>query len=760
MIEELIIHQVASYDGAPQKLSQLTEFNYFYGSNGAGKTTISKIINDELSFPSCSIKWKDGIRLVPYVYNNSFVEENFNQDKIKGIFTLGSNAREIEESLNELNELKLKEQDGLIRKKRILEGGDEELGTLKKIIILDDELKSSCWKQKVKHDDAFYKAFEGLRNSAEKFKLRVMHEHINNKEEVISLEELTYKSSVIFSGSIKNQPLIRVHDFSRLKEIGDEEVWHEKITGKENVSVSELINLLNNSDWVSEGIKFYEKSAPKCPFCQQETQASLLKDLADYYDDIFNKKKQLVERIGVEYVGHYNSFENYVKQINESGIDLLDLNLFNDKASLLLSTLRENISKIRNKMSSLSERVDIVGIEECCKDVVDIISAANNKIEENNIVFHNKKEKGEKLVNQIWAYIIKIELAKEIKAYNEEKNRLTKQKAGLEKGIQAHQDNIEKIKVRIEEQEAKQTSVQPTIIAINKLLRSFGFRNFRLSASHDNNHYNIVREGGVDASKTLSEGEKTFITFLYFYNLIKGSNNSSGILDERIVVFDDPISSLDSDILFIVSSLMKNVIDDVKNKKCSIRQVFFLTHNVYFHKELTFNPKRTADAAMTEETFWVVKKKDKASIIERHNTNPIKTSYDLLWSEIRSGDTSSYTIQNTLRRIIENYFKILGGMDVRKLEVCFNGEEKIIFNSLISWINDGSHFSSDDLYVALDEESTKKYLIVFQKIFEKSDHTAHYKMMMGKSYRSLEDEVLEDFADLDSANDGATGIVA
>ena len=53
----------------------------------------------------------------------------------------------------------------------------------------------------------------------------------------------------------------------------------------------------------------------------------------------------------------------------------------------------------------------------------------------------------------------------------------------------------------------------------------------------------------------MSEGEKTFVTFLYFYHLLKGSESDSGMTTDRIVVFDDPVSSLDSDVLFIVSRL-------------------------------------------------------------------------------------------------------------------------------------------------------------------------------------------------------------
>ncbi|MFD2879946.1 AAA family ATPase [Paenibacillus rhizoplanae] len=61
----------------------------------------------------------------------------------------------------------------------------------------------------------------------------------------------------------------------------------------------------------------------------------------------------------------------------------------------------------------------------------------------------------------------------------------------------------------------------------------------------------IVREDGKDAKDTLSEGEKTFITFLYFYQLLKGSNDISEIMTDKVVVIDDPISILDSSVLFL-----------------------------------------------------------------------------------------------------------------------------------------------------------------------------------------------------------------
>ncbi|MEL0587517.1 MAG: AAA family ATPase [Candidatus Thiodiazotropha sp. (ex. Lucinoma kazani)] len=135
--------------------------------------------------------------------------------------------------------------------------------------------------------------------------------------------------------------------------------------------------------------------------------------------------------------------------------------------------------------------------------------------------------------------------------------------------------------------------------------------------------------------------------------------------NDRVVVFDDPVSSLDSDILFIVGSLIKGLFDEVRAGTGHIKQVFVLTHNVYFHKEITFNPKRR-DVAMNEETFWIVRKPAHVTKVEKYSSNPIKTSYELLWSEVRNPDRSNLTIQNTLRRILENYFKILGGVEPRR----------------------------------------------------------------------------------------------
>ena len=222
--------------------------------------------------------------------------------------------------------------------------------------------------------------------------------------------------------------------------------------------------------------------------------------------------------------------------------------------------------------------------------------------------------------------------------------------------------------------------------------------------------------------------KKTFITFLYFYHLTSGSFKTDKVTTPKVLVIDDPISSLDSSVLFVVSNLVRKLISDCRENKSNIKQVFILTHNVYFHKEITF--KKKFDKTK-EESFWIIRRVGNNSEIKNYPDNPVQTSYDLLWQEIRErSKINNLTVFNTLRRILEYYFKILGKIKDDELLAKFEGDDKVISNSLLSWINDGSHSINDDIFIATEHETVEKYLKVFRRIFEVESQIEHYNMMM------------------------------
>ena len=364
-----------------------------------------------------------------------------------------------------------------------------------------------------------------------------------------------------------------------------------------------------------------------------------------------------------------------------------------------------------------------------------LIASANAQISTHNSMVENLATERTTLTAQVWKFVLE-ELNADIEKFNKEKNSLDRAITGMTTSLDRLKVDKSTKEADIRELEKRTTSIQPTIDGINQLLSSFGFLGFKLAKVANGTSYKLVRSDGSDAKSSLSEGEKTFVTFLYFYHFLKGSESESGMTADRVVVFDDPVSSLDSDILFIVSNLIRGLIDEVREINSHIKQIFVLTHNVYFHKEVTYNSKRPKNRAMNEETFWIIRKPGMVSKVVKYEENPIKTSYELLWVEVQRRDRSNLTIQNTLRRILENYFQILGGIEINKLCELFEGREKIICKSLCSWIQDGSHYAHDDLYISIDDSTVDTYLTVFRAIFDKSGHLAHYRMMMGEAVES------------------------
>ena len=68
----------------------------------------------------------------------------------------------------------------------------------------------------------------------------------------------------------------------------------------------------------------------------------------------------------------------------------------------------------------------------------------------------------------------------------------------------------------------------------------------------------------------------------------KGSIDPEHVADKKIIVLDDPISSLDSTILYIVGAMIKDLSLSIRRGQGDVNQLFVLTHNVFFHKEASF----------------------------------------------------------------------------------------------------------------------------------------------------------------------------
>lgn len=316
---------------------------------------------------------------------------------------------------------------------------------------------------------------------------------------------------------------------------------------------------------------------------------------------------------------------------------------------------------------------------------------------------------------------------------------------------------VERLKKEREGFMSRLMSLQPTVDNINRMLRMLGYTGFSIQPSEKNKAcYQIQREDGSLVEDSLSEGEATIITFLYFMQMVFDGGNNSESVTGRVVVIDDPVSSLDADAMFVVSEMVCRILDCVRGRKTprwrmpawsftvkddglgmrlvlpvnGFLQVFVLTHNVYFYKQIT-ERQQYADTH-----YWKLGKHEgKSRAIAYGEENPIRSEYELLWGEVRKAQNNETVVglANVMRRIIETYFVVAGGYNKRNLipeHFSDDPEEMAIVSSLAKWGDEGSHAVAEDLYGTISQDMCCKYIKVFRQLFERLGHEAHYKMMM------------------------------
>jgi wobble nucleotide-excising tRNase len=732
MIEKIDIRNIATFDNSGIELTDLKKVNFIYGVNGSGKTTISKFIYepDKDLFADCSLKWRNNTPIKTLVYNKDFRERNFGKGTIDGVFTLGQATKEeaekIEQKQNDLKELKAKG----VQKKETIQA------QTKKKDELEDEFREEVWYAVYKkHELNFKEAFKGFMQK-KTFLVKFLQEYESNSADLKTHEELIEKANIIFGKTPERLSFIQEIDIEGLEYIELNDIWGKKIIGKSDVDIAKLIQKLNINDWVNEGRKYIQEEIDTCPFCQQPTINKVFKkQLEDYFDETFLNDTNKVKANSNEYLRISDNILNVLQLIenNEKANpnSKLDIDKFSSRTRTFESQLIANKEIITNKIKEPSRDFSLKKTSKQLQEIETIIKNANKEIKKHNEIVDNYTTERAKLISFIWRYLIedfKAPIQNFVKNYN-----------GLQKGLENLSKEREKLlneyqtlNKEVKELTKNITSIQPSIDEINKTLKSFGFKNFEIVPSNIGvNQYQIQRENGELAESTLSEGEITFITFLYFLQLAKGSTDEATITDDRVLIIDDPISSLDSNVLFVVSTLVKEIIKTVKAETSNIHQVILFTHNVYFHKEVSFIDGRTKECNNTN--YWILRRTDQISTVQNYETkNPIQNSYELLWRELKDRDNRScITIQNTMRRIVENYFKILGkyGDDdlINKFE---NPQEKEICRSLISWINEGSHTIPDDLFVEQQDDVIEIYFEVFKSVFEETGHIEHYNMMM------------------------------
>lgn len=447
---------------------------------------------------------------------------------------------------------------------------------------------------------------------------------------------------------------------------GDETYCNVEIALQASVSDIAIASLQRRKDalqWVDHGLHLHVNEV-ECLFCGNDLSEQRLTKLKEALKSGFEQFSRNLDAAAVASEAFSESCRNFREQISQAyeplpqyreAIDQAKAEVISliAKAEVAASHWGDQIVAKRAKPDELqvAAKLDSGSWNDA---VSKAIGALNSKISDNNQAienFESERESSKQKLKRHYLFCQKSE-------YDEGENAVAESKADYETAAKAH----DKIREKIAALRAKLRTHGPAADQLNSLLQSYlGHKHISVQATEEG--YSICRDG-LESKKPLSEGEKTAIAFCYFLTAL---NSEGRKIKDLVVVLDDPISSLDA-------KAMTHVVSMVRQNFASPTQLFILTHNLDFMREMkkwlgSKREKGLADFYFIE--MAVSPQGNRSSIIVEMPKliREYESEYHYLYSLVKllSDDPASmerfvYLMPNAIRKVLDIFlaFKVPG----------------------------------------------------------------------------------------------------
>tara|TARA_R110001592_G_scaffold162584_2_gene395976 strand:+ start:101306 stop:103591 length:2286 start_codon:yes stop_codon:yes gene_type:complete len=638
------------------------KFNLIYGWNGSGKTTLARLLrcietrcnHDEYKGAEFSIQLDDSSKIESTSYTHSLDIKVFNQDFINDNLNLFDAETDpivfiSKQKVEEKKELDSKKAELLVKEKELKDFKKEEqdlvkraddfhknagkaikdflLGTIYANVTYNKKTSSDIWKG-LKNENADFDTYELSEESLTDEKNYTL---LNSKKDEIPSENFPSKISI-----------------DKLSEI-EREVNNLLDTNITSNVISRLRDNPDIGDWVSTGLVLHKKhESENCEFCGKPLEKERTQTLDAHFNKEFDElKTNITNQINKLEKGKRSKLSNEKYLLYDS---------LKEEYDTAITTTNEKIDKINgvidNWINSLSSKK--ANPFSPCDTALSggvVFSEFNEELDKLTAVIqkHNDTSLSHKELAEQAKQKIEFHFVSQ-SAVSENLPKTEQNISGVEQSLKTTEEEISSLKESIKRLENELKSDTLAIQEIEENLHKFIGRNDIMLERQESGGYQLKR--GNVVARNLSEGEKTAISLIYFFSKIK--ENDANIADQ-IIVLDDPISSFDSNHLFNASSLIKQSTEGAK-------QLFVLTHNFWFFKQVR---------------DWMLKKFDKASkqslsniyIAQNGVLSDAKNSllkfhseYHYVFNSVieyqnldELDDSACFTIANSVRRLLEAF---------------------------------------------------------------------------------------------------------
>lgn len=728
-IKNLGVFKDFSWDS---NINDFEKDNLIYGWNYSGKTTLSRLfrilekkknytdmisLEFELELENGSKITKQDIEshnLDVRVFNKEYVEEVFGKFegvRIGPIYIALGKDKKIKKNLDKKMKELSDEKGKLTQTKQNLEEKEKAL----------QEEKNAL--EKYKSDQA-----RNVRRSLElpqsEFQRQHFEEKLKEKTSLIDNEESLQEKLTEYRQKAQDKIFFNKGDV----DVPENAVQDIKSFLMQKVSLAKITQKLESDpqkrEWVQKGVDLH-RDIDVCSFCDNKIPSERI----DKLESFFSSEYKEAQKKAVEYEEYLDSVMQKVINIKFPVKNDFIESKRKDFGKLTLEQLKKNhlqeiqkiVDLVKQKKEDVTKKVptdafaniyifDLNELERLVQENNTAIDKLDTKKEEVKeiLISHFTEEKRKKVEQKESA----------LKKAEEDLKNLQIMKNKGEKGVNSIESKIKKL-------EASTSSVDAGLEQVNSIIQEFlGHNELVLEKADTNDTVDIgskflfsLKRGGRSA-KDLSEGEKTVISFAYFFvklNSVPGEEQNDAedgcMLQNTIIFIDDPISSFDDQHLSYMASFISNDL----HKKC--KQLFISTHNFTFFDFLRKSKWNQGSDRIDRKFFIEARKesidsderianlKDLPKLIDKHKSE-YNYMFQIIYNFSKKQNPNDYlmfpSVPNAFRNFLETYRNIQYPGETRRkqLERFIRDDAKNVDNVLIRQIvseaHKGSHSSGAD----------------------------------------------------------------
>ena len=640
------------------------KINIILGWNGTGKTIVSRIIRSfeleeihtKIDGAEFSVEFNDklrdnndlaGLKNKIRVFNEDYMEKVLSQSYLDYVIAIGES--EVDVSKKEKEKAEIQDEFDKIKCKNEYDeiAQDVALNVIKPIAgigHIQKELEiGGSYNSYSK--DSFKKRIKWITNEI-KQEGKTVDGFIKTEEEITELRE-----------QLKNQGR-KEEEYQKLKK------WNDWILSIDDKRISQLQKINKVFSFVpqykaSERISKYPDWSPEGKWIREGIDLHKLKDSGRaldrclFCDSPIQNKEELLKHFSDDLIKLTRSLDDIERKTKEALVDINSCKTFykqeKERLKRFFTNLQEKIEiKKENKLQTVSDVENFENLFTEAENTKDLTNIARG------IEIH---------------YV-----AQKYKSYIKKKQAFEE----CQKNKQSLENKLNKISSELKRLKEKAKNVHIPEDNLNNLLKVvFPYKNIRMSDSEEGIGYILERNNRQCDLNDLSTGERNFLALAYFLLSLNTKEEGRQFSEDGIVVIDDPVSSLDSDSLFYVYSILLGEIEVNTN-----RQYFILTHNLDFFGHLLERFREL------NKFYQITLNNSGASISKlQDNLSNYNSDYRYAISKLKEIKDSSdindkIFAANLLRRVLETFLHFKYGQgDLRgKIEKVYVKYEKIILD--------------------------------------------------------------------------------